>query len=361
MDEIESRHARAAAEGRDTYIDPETGCEVFTSAYLLRRGTCCGAGCRHCPFDYVNVEPAARPAARIVSLLPSTTEIVCALGAGDRLVGISHECDFPPSVRGLPVLTRPRIDASGTSCEIDAAVRSAIREALSVYAVDSALLASLAPDLVLTQDLCEVCAVSLDDVRSALARLVSREDVCILSLRPTRLRDVLDDVVRVSNAIGLKEAGAFLRGGLEARIGAIEARSGALPSKPRVVTLEWIDPLMIGGTWMPELVASAGGDAVGAAAEAPAPTIRPEDLRDLRPDVVVIKPCGFDLDRTLREQSLIERTVLANVAEAPASTLPTETPSSTAPARVSSNRSRSSRPASIPRHSRTSPRSMQES
>jgi iron complex transport system substrate-binding protein len=241
---------------------------------------------------------------RIVSLLPSATEIVCALGAGDELVGISHECDFPAAIRDRPVLTRSRIDPSGTSGAIDAAVRDVLRGALSIYAVDEERLAALAPDVIVTQDLCEVCAVSLDDVRAAVARLAHRARVEIVSLRPTHLADVLGDVERVAAAIGRN--GAEVRAALEARIDAIARRAAGLP-RPRVVSLEWIDPLMLGGTWMPELIELAGGSAVGATAGAPAPTVSPQALADLRPEVVVVKPCGFSLERALAERDLIER------------------------------------------------------
>jgi iron complex transport system substrate-binding protein len=147
---------------------------------------------------------------RIVSLLPSATEIVCALGAGEDLVGISHECDFPSSIRDRKVLTRSRIGVDGSSKSIDTAVREVIQNALSIYAIDEQALAALQPDVIVTQDLCEVCAVSLDDVRAAVARLAHREEVRIVSLRPTRLGDILDDIDRVAAGLGL-HGSAFAR------------------------------------------------------------------------------------------------------------------------------------------------------
>jgi iron complex transport system substrate-binding protein len=246
---------------------------------------------------------------RIASLLPSATEIVCALGAGDQLVGISHECDFPPAIRDRPVLTRSRIDSTGTSRAIDAAVRSVIAGALSIYDVDADRLSQLSPDVIVTQDLCEVCAVSLDDVRAAVARLAHRRDIAIVTLHPTRLADVLGDVERVAGALGCAGRGAAVRAELEQRIAAIAGRAAQVASRPRVVSLEWIDPLMIGGTWMPELIELAGGQPVGATAGAPAPTIAPAELAALAPDVVVVKPCGFSLPRALEERHLIEQAI----------------------------------------------------
>jgi iron complex transport system substrate-binding protein len=251
------------------------------------------------------------PAPRLVSLLPSATEIVCALGAGAQLVGVSHECDFPPEVRGLPVLTSARIDASGSSAAIDAAVRAVIRDALSIYAVDEARLAGLEPDVIVTQDLCAVCAVSLDDVRAAVARLAHRDAIEVVTLTPTRLVDVLDDVERVAAAIGRVDAGGALRGSLQARIDQLAARAAAAPTRPRVVSLEWIEPLMIGGTWMPELIELAGGTAAGAEAGRPAPTITLDELGRLAPDVIVVKPCGFDLARALGEHDALAAVVAA--------------------------------------------------
>ena len=252
---------------------------------------------------------------RIISLLPSGTEIVCALGAANALVGISHECDYPAAIRDRPVLTRSRVATDGSSRSIDAAVRGVIQGALSVYAVDDEKLGALEPDVIVTQDLCEVCAVSLDDVRSAVARLARRDQVQIVSLRPTRLDDVLGDVERVAAAIERPEEGKALRAELEGRIQAIAARSAQASRKPRVVSLEWIDPLMLGGTWMPELMELAGGLAIGVAAGQAAPTITPQELRELRPDVVVVKPCGFSLERALAERHILDQSVVAMVGD----------------------------------------------
>jgi iron complex transport system substrate-binding protein len=246
---------------------------------------------------------------RVVSLLPSATEIVCAVGAAHELVGVSHECDFPEEVRGLPVLTSARIAVGGSSAAIDAAVRAVVRDALSVYAVDEARLAELAPDVIVTQDLCEVCAVSLDDVRAAVARLARRDAVEIVSLRPTRLEHVLDDIETVGRALDRTAEAARVRAELEGRIAAIAARVPAGP-RPRVVSIEWLEPIMLGGTWMPELIELAGGVAVGARAGEGAPTVSREELRALAPEVVLVKPCGFALERTLAERDVIERDLL---------------------------------------------------
>ncbi len=246
---------------------------------------------------------------RVVSLLPSATEIICALGAGEQLVGISHECDYPEVIRGLPVLCRARVPNEGPSGAIDASVRALVREALSIYCVDETELAKAAPDVIVTQDLCAVCAVSLDDVQRAVARLAQREQVRVVSLHPTRLADVLGDIERIAAALGRSQAGHALRRELEQRIAAIAARAAASGARPTVASIEWLDPLMLGGTWMPELIDLAGGRAVGTAAGELARAIRPDDLALLRPDVVIVKPCGYSLARALAERGEIERGV----------------------------------------------------
>lgn len=243
---------------------------------------------------------------RVVSLLPSATEMVCALGAGSELVGISHECDFPEDVRDRPVLTSARISAAGSSKAIDAAVRDVVHDALSIYAVDEARLAALAPDVIVTQDLCEVCAVSLDDVRRVVARLARRDAVDIVSLGPTRLEHVWGDIETVASALGRPDRGLEVRRRLDARVSALAARAAGAPSRPRVVSIEWLDPVMLGGTWMPELIGLAGGVAVGARAGEPAPTVTLRELAALAPDVVLVKPCGFTIERTMKERALVD-------------------------------------------------------
>lgn len=240
------------------------------------------------------------PTPRVVSLLPAATEIVCALGARDALVGVSHECDWPADVVGLPVLTRSKVPTSGSSADIDRAVRAVLLDALAVYEVDEPALAAVRPDVVVTQDLCDVCAVSLDDVRESLRRL-ARADVALVSLSPTRLADVLGDVRSVARALGLEARGAALAAELAARMEAVRARAAALESRPRVLTIEWIDPVMVGGTWMPELVELAGGEALVTRPGEHAPTLGREQLAALAPEVVLVKPCGFDLARSRRE------------------------------------------------------------
>jgi iron complex transport system substrate-binding protein len=243
---------------------------------------------------------------RVISLLPSATEIVCAVGAAKELIGVSHECDFPHIIRGRPVLTSARIGHEPTSAAIDAAVRSVVQDALSIYRVDERLLASLEPDLIVTQDLCEVCAVSLDDVRSAVARLARRDQVSIVSLRPTRLEHVLADVVRVGAALDRAEEASAVRTDMQRRISRISERGSTSRERPRVVSLEWLDPLMLGGTWMPELIELAGGTAIGPAAGELAPTVDLDALVALEPDVVLVKPCGFPIERTMSERPLVE-------------------------------------------------------
>jgi iron complex transport system substrate-binding protein len=243
---------------------------------------------------------------RIVSLIPSATEIACALGFEDRLVGRSHSCDYPPSVLQLPALTEPKLDIEVPSADIDARVQQLVRDGLSVYRVDSALLRALEPTLILTQDHCEVCAASLSDVELALADWPSKP--AVVSLRPSRLEDVLGDLERVADALGAPERGQWLRSQLQHRLDTIEQRVRAARSRPSVACIEWLDPLMFSGNWVPELVELAGGRSVFGEAGRYSSYLDWTELVQADPEVLILMPCGFGIDRTLREvEPLVRR------------------------------------------------------
>lgn len=245
---------------------------------------------------------------RVVSLLPSATEIVAALGCGDRLVGRSHECDFPPGVERLPVCTRPRVDVSGSSAAIDKAVRGAVADALAVYEVLEDELRHLKPDAIVTQDQCEVCAVSLADVEACVARWSGRP-VTLVSLGARTMAGVYGDILKVAEALGVGDAGEAVVAALADRTDVIAAAAKALKERPTVACIEWTAPLMAAGNWVPEMVTMAGGrDLFGEAGEH-APALTPEALRAADPDAIVFMPCGFGLERTRAEtEALAEAT-----------------------------------------------------
>ncbi|PYM15938.1 MAG: hypothetical protein DMD81_13775 [Candidatus Rokuibacteriota bacterium] len=240
---------------------------------------------------------------RVASLLPSATEIVCAVGAETDLVGISHECDFPESVRHLPALTRARLRPVTGSGAIDREVRTVLQQALAVYEIELAQLEAARPDVIVTQDLCDVCAVSFDDVCAATAKLVHRP-IRLVNLHPTRLDDIWADIRRVAEALGRSAEGANVVSALQARMAGITERSRACAGRPRVLAIEWLDPVMIAGMWMPELIGRAGGAPLVTRPGDHAPTLTREELMALDPDVVLITPCGFPLQRTLDELEL---------------------------------------------------------
>ncbi len=234
---------------------------------------------------------------KIVSLLPAATEIVSALGLRHSLVGRSHECDFPVDVASLPALTRARVDSALPSEALDAEVRRIVASRLPIYMLDEARLGALAPDVVVTQEACEVCAISYDQVVSSLKR--TAPGARVVSLRPARLDDVLGDIGAVAAACGVKERGQGLERALRERLERLAA--GAPASRPRVAVIEWLGPPMLAGHWVPETVAAAGGIAVGPAAGTPSPYVTWNEVRDLKPDAVVVAPCGLDLRRTVEE------------------------------------------------------------
>ncbi len=250
-------------------------------------------------------------AQRIVSLLPSATEIVCALGARGELVGVSHECDYPADVVGLPALTSAKFRKQPSSAAIDGAVRDVVREALAVYDIDTARLGELAPDVIVTQDLCDVCAVSIQDVRAAVARLAHRDSIDVVSLSPTCLDDIWADVRRTAAALGRSTDGERVVADAARRIEAVRTRAAAVTtatgSRPRVLSIEWLEPVMIGGMWMPELIEIAGGTPMVTKARDHAPTLTRAALEALDPDLVLIKPCGFPLEESFRELAILPR------------------------------------------------------
>ena len=232
--------------------------------------------------------------ARIVSLIASATEIVHALGRFDDLVGRSHECDYPAEVAALPVCTRPRIPVDGDSREIDRLVKEQLRDAVSVYDVFPDVLERLQPTHILTQTQCEVCAVSLKDVEAALAAGVTSRPT-VVPLHPNSLADIWDDVRRI--AVALDADGDAVVARLQQRMRAISERALARAERPRVACIEWIEPLMAAGNWVPELVEMAGGVNLFGAPGAHSPWMTFDELAAADPDVIVVMPCGWDAER----------------------------------------------------------------
>ena len=242
---------------------------------------------------------------RICSLLPGATEIACALGLADEIVGVSHECDFPAAARTKPVMVRSRIDpAMIGSGEIDRQVGDLLRSKQSLYALDEKLFKDSEPDLILTQGLCDVCALDYNEVVRA-ARSLPKEPR-IVSLNPHCLTDILDDVLRIGEATDRYPQAESLVGELKNRIEAVRDRTARSTSQPRVVCLEWFDPLYIAGHWVPEMVQIAGGaDVLGTVGE-PSAKVEWELVISSSPEVLILMPCGFDVERTVQESSLLK-------------------------------------------------------
>ena len=241
---------------------------------------------------------------RIVSLLPSATEIVCALGLEKRLVGRSHVCDFPESIQHLPVCTATKLNESVASRELDRAVKDRLQNALSLYEIDVDKLQQLQPDLILTQAQCEVCAVSLDEVEQAVGQWIGARPQ-ILSLSPQSLADVWEDLRRVAVALGVAEHGKALVKKLKFRAVDVIEKSCMVKRRPSVACLEWIEPLMAAGNWVPELVDLAGGRNLFGEPGKHSPWLAWEAVVKANPEVIVVMPCGFDLKRTRQEMAAL--------------------------------------------------------
>ncbi len=246
---------------------------------------------------------------KIVSLLPSATEIVCCAGFASNLVGLSHECDFPESIGHLPRLTRSRVNAKASSSEIHRTVEELIRNSISVYDLDVDLLKELNPDFIVTQDICDVCAIPFHQVEEACKTYLNAE-AKIISLKPRRLGDIWQDVARVAETLGAPDNYAEFQRDVDRRIQSIRDKiESSRPKTKKVLTIEWINPVMVGGMWVPEMIEIAGGETLLAAPGENAPMADFQQLSEIDPEVVVIKPCGFKLDQLLSEMDALKRAV----------------------------------------------------
>jgi iron complex transport system substrate-binding protein len=239
---------------------------------------------------------------RIVSLLPSATEIVCALGLVGDLRGVTFECDFPPEARSKPVVSSSGLEASTEDPDaIDAAVRAATEGGTPLYQLDDAAIAEIDPDVILTQDLCRVCAVPSGDVDEALERLGCSAEV--VSLDPHSLDEVIDDIDRVGRVLGVEARAAEVTAALRARLGVVRASVVGL-ARPTVLLLEWVDPPFGAGHWIPDMIDAAGGEPLLAAAGSHSGALAWDAIADADPDVVIVAPCGFGLDGAVEHARL---------------------------------------------------------
>ena len=240
---------------------------------------------------------------RVVSLLASATEIVCALEAGEMLVGRSHECDHPSWVRELPACSSPAFDVSASSAEIDAEVRRRLRSGEPLYHIDAGLIRALDPDVILTQAHCDVCAVTPGDIeRSGAGAPAGRQ----IALSASTLQEIYEGILQISSALGLADRGKLLVRRERERADAIRNQAARF-RRPTVVALEWTDPIFAMGNWGPELVEIANGEPLLGRSGEYSAALPAEQLRQADPEYLIVAPCGFDLERTLREQSVLER------------------------------------------------------
>jgi iron complex transport system substrate-binding protein len=249
-------------------------------------------------------EMTIMPDQRIISLLPAATEIICALGLEHQLVGRSHECDYPAGITNLPVCSSAKFLPGSDSAEIDKQVKEILSESLSIYTIDRDLIKSLAPDVIITQAQCEVCAVSLNDVELVLKDLLEK-DCRIISLQPNGLEDIYKEIQYLADQLGVEKAGVELLELSEERINIIRHKLKFITEKPKVACIEWLSPMMIAGNWTPEIIEIGGGIPVLTEAGKHSSYIDFQDILTADPDIIVIMPCGFSIQRTLQEIGLL--------------------------------------------------------
>ena len=243
---------------------------------------------------------------RVCSLLPGATEIAFALGLGDDVVGVTHECDYPAEARQKPVVVHGLIDSNRmTSLEIDRWVGERLGSNQGLYLIDEERLREAAPDVILTQGLCDVCAIDYNEVVAASETLAKKPK--IVSLTPNCLTDVLDDVARVGEATGQRHIAERVVEELEQRISSVREQAATSSARPRVACLEWFDPIYLAGHWVPEMIEIAGAEDVLGRRGEPSEKVEWQSIRESAPEIIVLMPCGFDVPRTLREAGVLER------------------------------------------------------
>ena len=243
---------------------------------------------------------------RVLSLLSSTTEVVYALGCEDQLVGRSHECDYPPAVMTLPICTKPKFNVDGSSIEVDGQVKSILQNALSVYYINEYLLKELKPDIILTQSQCEVCAVSEKDVKSVVKNITGINPD-IISVEPNSVKDIFKDIKIIAEALNVVDKGADLIDFMKNRISTLK-KSYDVKSELTVAAIEWIDPLMAAGNWVPELIEMAGGLNLFGEAGKHSPWMEYKALIEKDPNNIIIMPCGYNIQKSIIEiDSLIKQ------------------------------------------------------
>ena len=241
---------------------------------------------------------------RVLSLLSSTTEIIYALGCGDRLVGRSHECDYPEEVSELPICTIPKFNVDGTSREVDDEVKSLVQSALSIYYINEKLLKELKPDIIFTQSQCEVCAVSVSDVENALKNITGLSSR-VISVEPNSVEDIFNDILTIAQILNVRNKGKELVELIKAKIDSTE-KIVYQKSSPSVAAIEWIDPLMAAGNWVPQLIRVAGGENLFGEAGKHSPWMKYNDLVEQDPEIIIVMPCGYDIKKSLIEIKTLE-------------------------------------------------------